>query len=37
MIYVKKICFKSSSYEIENRYKKNNSNKNEKKFELSLL
>ena len=37
IIYVKKICFKSSSYEIENLYKKNNSNKNEKKFELSLL
>ena len=36
IIYIKKISFKSSSYDID--YKKNNnSNKNKKKFELSLL
>ena len=36
IIYIKKISFKSSLYDID--YKKNNnSNKNKKKFELSLL
>ena len=38
IIYIKKICSKSSSNEIENFYQKNNnSNKTGKKFELSLL
>ena len=38
IIYIKKVCLKSSSNEIENLYQnRDNENKNEKKFELALL
>ena len=39
VIYIKKVCLKSSSNEIENLYlnKNNNDNKTDKKFELALL